>query len=154
MRAVYSGSFDPITFGHMDVIQRASNIFSNLSILIPRASEKNSLIASDVRKKIIDELYADNDRVEVIIFDGLLVDWMHNNSVNIIVRGIRDSVDMATEWRMAHCNKVLNSEIETLFLASSPMVSHISSTLVKEIIACEGDLSKFVPDSVAQILCQ
>ena len=152
MRAIYSGSFDPITYGHMDVIERASNIFSRVSILIPLVSDKNSLITPLERQHVIEEIYADNDRIDVIVFDGLLVDWMLENSASIIVRGIRDSVDMASEWRMAHCNKVLHSEIETLFLASSPTVSHISSTLVKEIIACGGDLSKFIPDAVVRLL--
>ena len=154
MQAVYPGSFDPITFGHMDVIQRAINIFDKITILIPNESIKAPLLTASARKELIERLYQEQPNVEVVLFDGLLVDWLRANNAKIIIRGIRDSVDMAAEWRMAHCNKVIDPAIETLFLASSPTVSHISSSLVREIIAYQGDLSEFVPEVVVKALAQ
>ncbi len=136
----------------MDVIGRATNIFDKISLLIPERSEKTKLLTVGARQAVINELYKNNEKVEVVMFNGLIVDWMQANAQTIIIRGIRDSVDMACEWRMAHCNKILHEKIETLFLASSPMVSHISSTLVREIVACGGDLSPFVPKVVANAL--
>ena len=152
MKVVYPGSFDPITFGHIDVIKRASTIFSGVIIAIPAKSSKRSLLSPDTRYEIINKYYADNPAVNVVIFDGMLVDWMRLNQYKTIVRGIRDGADMAQEWRMAHCNKNLDSAVETLFLAASPTVSHISSSLVREVIDFGGDVTKFIPEQVANYL--
>ena len=148
--AIYPGTFDPITFGHMDVVKRATGIFSSVIIAIPDISVKNNLLEISKRAEIINQLYQDNDSVSVEVFSGLLVDWMTVNGHKIIVRGFRDSVDMANEWRMAHCNQVLSKSIETLFLAASPEVSHISSSLVREVILCGASIKPFVPSIVAE----
>lgn len=154
MIAVYPGCFDPITFGHMDVIDRSLKVFDTLVVALPEISDKVSLMSVSQRLDLLNKVYGKNSRVEVACFPGLLVDWMQEHGYGLLVRGIRDSVDMANEWRMAHCNKVLSDSIETFFLASSPSVSHISSTLVRQIIACGGDIKPFVPAVVAETFGQ
>lgn len=134
----------------MDIISRGLKVFQFLTIALPSVTEKNSLLSVDVRIQLLQQVYQNEPRVKVKLFDGLLVDWMHESGNSILLRGIRDSVDMANEWRMAHCNKVMNNKIETFFLASSPAVSHISSTLVRQVIACGGDIRPFVPSAVQE----
>jgi len=152
MKVVYPGSFDPITFGHIDVIKRSNLIFSEVIIAIPAKSSKKSLLSPDTRCEIINNYYENNPAINAVIFDGMLVDWMREHHYRTIIRGIRDGADMAQEWRMAHCNKNLDYTVETLFLAASPTVSHISSSLVREVIDFAGDVTQFIPEQVASYL--
>lgn len=149
---VYPGRFDPVTLGHIDIIKRSSHLFGQVIVAVSGDSEKSSFWQLEQRVAVMEDACQAIGNVKVESFSGLLSDWMVAQGMNYIVRGIRDSVDMSVEWRMAHSNRVLNREIETLFLASSPEVSHISSTLVRQIITSGGDVSAFVPGSVLACL--
>ena len=145
---VYPGRFDPLTLGHMDIINRASTLFPNVVVAVASCSDKSRLWTLEKRISVIQKACQSIANIQVIGFDGLLAEWVAEHGWYYIIRGIRDSVDMSVEWRMAHNNRVLNPQLETLFLASSPEVSHISSTLVRDIIASQGDLQTFVPPAV------
>ena len=145
---VYPGRFDPPTLGHLDIIARAVELFGHVVVAVSQDAGKSSFWSLEQRLQALTQATCDFDRVSVLPFSGLLVDWMAAKHFSCIVRGIRDSVDMSVEWRMAHSNRVLNQHIETVFLASSPEVSHISSTLVRQVIASGGDVSHFVPKEI------
>ena len=145
---VYPGRFDPPTLGHLDIIARSIDLFGHLVITVAEDFGKSSLWSTEQRLEVLSEACQGYQNISVLPFSGLLVDWMSEQGFHTIVRGIRDSVDMSVEWRMAHSNRVLNHKIETVFLASSPSVSHISSTLVRQVIASGGDVGHFVPKAV------
>lgn len=144
-RAVYPGSFDPITFGHLDIIERSAKMVDELVIAVLRNSAKNSLFSLDERVNMIRELTKDLPNVEVETFDGLLVDYMSQIDANIIVRGLRAVTDFEYELQIAQMNHVLNEKAETIFLITNLKYSYLSSSLVKEIASYGGDISKFVP---------
>ena len=142
---VYPGRFDPATRGHLDLIVRAQHLFTHVIVAVSEDSGKSSFWSLAQRLEVMRAVCTSMPAVTVLPFSGLLVDWVASQNATCIVRGIRDSVDMSVEWRMAHSNRVLNANIETVFLASSPEVSHISSTLVRQVMASGGDVSAFVP---------
>lgn len=144
-RAVYPGSFDPITFGHLDIIERSAKMVDELVIAVLRNSAKNSLFSLDERVNMIRELTKDLPNVKVESFDGLLVDYMSQIDANIIVRGLRAVTDFEYELQIAQMNHVLKEEAETIFLITNLKYSYLSSSLVKEIASYGGDISKFVP---------
>lgn len=144
-RAVYPGSFDPITFGHLDIIERSAKMVDELVIAVLRNSAKNSLFSLDERVNMIRELTKDLPNVKVETFDGLLVDYMSQIDANIIVRGLRAVTDFEYELQIAQMNHVLKENVETIFLITNLKYSYLSSSLVKEIASYGGDISKFVP---------
>lgn len=144
-RAVYPGSFDPITFGHLDIIERSAKMVDELVIAVLRNSAKNSLFSLDERVNMIRELTKDLPNVRVETFDGLLVDYMSQIDANIIVRGLRAVTDFEYELQIAQMNHVLKENVETIFLITNLKYSYLSSSLVKEIASYGGDISKFVP---------
>lgn len=144
-RAVYPGSFDPITFGHLDIIERSAKMVDELVIAVLRNSAKNSLFSLDERVNMIRELTKDLPNVKVETFDGLLVDYMSQIDANIIVRGLRAVTDFEYELQIAQMNHVLKDNVETIFLITNLKYSYLSSSLVKEIASYGGDISKFVP---------
>lgn len=144
-RAVYPGSFDPITFGHLDIIERSAKMVDELVIAVLRNSAKNSLFSLDERVNMIRELTKDLPNVRVETFDGLLVDYMSQIDANIIVRGLRAVTDFEYELQIAQMNHVLKDNVETIFLITNLKYSYLSSSLVKEIASYGGDISKFVP---------
>ena len=144
-RAIYPGSFDPMTFGHLDIIERSSKIVDELVIGVLNNSAKNSLFSLDERVSMIKEMTKDFPNVTVGSFDGLLVDYMRDIGATIIIRGLRAVTDFEYELQIAQSNHVQNPEIETIFLTTNLQYSYLSSTIVKEFASYGGDISKFVP---------
>ena len=144
-RAIYPGSFDPITFGHQDIIERSSAIFDELIVGVLNNSAKNSLFSLSERVSMLRELTKDISNVKVDSFDGLLVDYMKKSGATIIVRGLRAVTDFEYELQIAQTNHVENPEVETVFLTTNLKYSYLSSSVVREFAAYGGDISKFVP---------
>ena len=144
-RAIYPGSFDPLTLGHLDMIKRSAKIVDELVIGVLNNSAKNSLFSLDERVSMIKEMTESMPNVTVASFDGLLVDYMKEINATIIVRGLRAVTDFEYELQIAQTNHVENPEVETIFLTTSLQYSYLSSTVVKEFASYGGDISKFVP---------
>lgn len=150
MKAIYPGTFDPITNGHLDVIKRAIKIFQSITIGVARNAEKNPLFTEEKRKKMIEEVLVENKikNVEVKIFSGLLVDFASEVKAGVIIRGLRAVSDFEYEFQMACVNNRLNHELETIFLPASEDMHFISSRFIKSIALLKGDVSQFVPQEV------
>ena len=144
-RAIYPGSFDPLTLGHLDMIKRSAKIVDELVIGVLNNSAKNSLFSLDERVSMIKEMTESMPNVTVASFDGLLVDYMKEINATIIVRGLRAVTDFEYELQIAQTNHVENPEVETIVLTTSLQYSYPSSTIVKEFASYGGDISKFVP---------
>lgn len=144
-RAIYPGSFDPLTLGHVDMIERASKIVDELVVGVLNNSAKNSLFSLEERVSMIKEITESMPNVTVASFDGLLVDYMKEIDATIIVRGLRAVTDFEYELQIAQTNHVENPKVETVFLTTSLQYSYLSSTIVKEFASYGGDISKFVP---------
>lgn len=151
-RAIYPGSFDPITFGHLDMIERSAKIVDELVIGVLNNSAKNSLFSVEERVSMIKEMTKDWKNVTVASFDGLLVDFMKQIQATIIIRGLRAVTDFEYELQIAQANHVQNSEIETIFLTTDLRYSYLSSTIVKEFASYGGDISKFVPERFIDLI--
>jgi pantetheine-phosphate adenylyltransferase len=151
-KAIYPGTFDPITNGHIDIITRASRIFPELVIAVASNSAKNPYLSLSIRIKLIQEAVGHLPGVSVIGFNTLLIDFVHQQKAGIILRGLRAVNDFEYEFQLAGMNRKLAKEIETLFLTPSEHLMFISSTLVREISSLSGDVSQFVPASVVQAL--
>lgn len=149
-RGIYPGSFDPITFGHLDIIERSSKIVDELVVGVLNNSAKNSLFSVEERVSMIEEMVADFPNVKVASFDGLLVDFMKEIDATIIIRGLRAVTDFEYEIQIAQSNHVQNPDVETIFLTTNLQYSYLSSTIVKEFASYGGDISKFVPEQFIQ----
>lgn len=152
--AVYPGSFDPITSGHVDIINRISSLYVQVTVLIAQSSQKQSLFSAQERKVLIEKSLSHLKNVSVEIFDGLTVEYMRKNKAQVIVRGLRAVVDFEYEMTMANMNKKLAPEIETLLVFASPEYYYISSRGVKELAANHASLKDLVPDVVAKALAE
>ena len=150
--AIYPGSFDPFTNGHMDIVHRGLEIFDNVIIAAARNSEKNSLFSLAERVDMITELVADNPRVKVETFDGLLVDYVIAKEARVILRGLRAVTDFEFEFQLAQMNHIVQDKVETLFMMTSPACAYLSSSIVKEVGRLNGDIRSFVPPLVADRL--
>lgn len=148
--AVFPGSFDPITLGHYDIIERASRLFDKIIIAIGQNSQKKYMFSLEQRKEFIKKSFEKFPNVEVDSFDGLTVEYCRKKNVNFIIRGLRNPADFQFEKAIAHVNRTLTLEnkIETIFLLTSSSKSFISSSIVREIISYGGDYTLFVPDAV------
>lgn len=144
-KAIYPGSFDPVTFGHLDMIQRSAAIVDELIVGVLNNSAKNSLFSVNERVSMLKELTKDIPNVKIDSFDGLLVDYMRNNGATIIVRGLRAVTDFEYELQIAQTNHVEYPEVETIFLTTNLKYSYLSSSVVREFAAYGGDISQFVP---------
>lgn len=149
-RAVYPGSFDPITFGHIDIIERSAKMVDELVIAVLRNSAKNALFSLEERVNMIKEITKNLPNVRVETFDGLLVDYMRQIDATIIIRGLRAVTDFEYELQIAQMNHVLKEDAETIFLMTNLQYSYLSSSLVKEIASYGGDISKFVPNELIE----
>ena len=144
-KAIYPGSFDPVTNGHVDMIERASKIVDELVVGVLNNSAKNSLFSLDERVSMLKEITKDMPNVTVASFDGLLVDFMEKIDATIIVRGLRAVTDFEYELQIAQSNHRVNPKIDTVFLTTNVKYSYLSSTIVKEYASYGGDISLFVP---------
>lgn len=152
--AVYTGSFDPMTLGHLDVITRASKLFKKVIVAVGEARGKAPLFTTAERLDLLRATTRDLGNVEVASFTGLAVDFAARQGPVALVRGLRSATDFAYEMQMAGMNHALKPAIDTVFLPTSPLFSHISSTLAKEIAHHGGDLTLLVPPLVAQKLSE
>ena len=153
--AIYPGSFDPITFGHMDIIDRASGLFDKVIIAIAKSETKSPLFSLDDRIKLAKTIYKDNEKVEVIGFPRqLTVDVAKEHGACAIIRGLRAVSDFEYEFQLADMNRRLAPEVESVFLTPANHLSYISSTLIREIASLGGDISEFVDPAVAEALQQ
>ncbi len=151
--AIYPGSFDPITFGHMDIIDRASGLFDKIIIAIAKSETKNPLFSLEDRIKLANTIYKDNDKVDVIGFPRqLTVDVAKEHNARAIIRGLRAVSDFEYEFQLATMNRSLAPDIESIFLTPKESLIYVSSSLIKEICDLKGDISKFVHPSVEQAL--
>ena len=146
--AVYPGSFDPITNGHLDIIKRASRIYDKLIVGVLDNSSKKPMFSSEERKRMIDEAISDLPNVSCDVFSGLLVDFAKIKGANVIVKGLRTVSDFEYEFQMALLNKALNPEYETMFMMTDSKYSYISSSMVKEVAKYKGELDGLVPKNV------
>ena len=152
--AVYPGSFDPLTNGHVDIITRGARIFDSIIVAILINAEKAPLFGMDERLEIATEVFTDLPNVEVDTFDGLLVDYVERRRAQVIVRGLRAVSDFEFEFQMALMNRRLNGKIETVFMMPAEQYSYISSRLIKEVFALGGRVHGLVPDMVEERLRQ
>ena len=148
-KAIYPGSFDPITFGHLDIIDRCSKIYDKLIVgVIKENNNKKFLFDEFQRKEMIETLVSRFSNVEVKVFDSLLVDFAVKENSKIIIRGLRALSDFEYEFQMALMNRKLNDDISTLFMMPHEKFTHISSSLLKEVIALNGDVSDYAPEFI------
>ncbi len=152
--AVYPGSFDPPTNGHLDVMQRAGKLAGTLYVAVATNMSKEPLFTADERVKLLEQVTADMPHVKVDRFDGLLVDYAKKVGASAIFRGLRAVSDFEYEFQMALTNRRLDVELETLFLMPSQDYSYLSSQIIKEVARLGGDLTPFVPPQVAALMKQ
>jgi len=150
--AVYPGSFDPVTNGHIDVIKRALVFVDKVVVAVSDYSRKNLLFTTEERVNLIKAVYQGNERIEVDRFKGLLVNYIRKKGINLVIRGLRAVSDFEYEFQMVLANRKLDSNIETVFLMPGEEFFFISSSLVKEIASLKGDVSGMVPEIVAKAL--
>ena len=151
-RAIYPGTFDPMTKGHVDLIERACQLFDEIVIAIAASEAKNPLFTLDERIQIAEKIFEGNDKVKVIGFSGLLVNLAKDNDAKILIRGLRVVADFEYEFQLANMNRAMMPELESVFLTPKEQYSYISSSLVKEICKMGGDVSKFAdPISLSEL---
>lgn len=148
IRAIYPGSFDPVTLGHVDIIRRASQTVTELIVGVLNNGGKNPLFSIEERVEMLKEVTKDIPNVKVMSYSGLLVNVAKETNSTLIVRGLRAISDFDYELQMAQTNRKLNPDVETMFLATSLEYAYLSSTTVKEVAFFDGDISEFVPESV------
>ena len=148
LRAVYQGSFDPVTNGHLDIIRRSRCLADELIVGVLNNKAKTPLFSVEERVKMLKEMTKNMTGVKVVPFEGLLVDFAKEMSAGIVVRGLRAVTDFEYELQMAQTNNKLSPELETVFLTTSLEYSYLSSTIVKEVAAFGGDISQFVPETI------
>lgn len=152
--AIYPGSFDPLTNGHLDIISRGLEIFDTVIVAVACNNEKSGLFSISERIDMINQLVADNPRIQVETFTGLLVDYVVSKKARVILRGLRAVTDFEFEFQLAQMNRTVCEQVETLFMMTSPDCAYLSSSIVKEVGRLKGDISKFVPPLVADKLME
>jgi pantetheine-phosphate adenylyltransferase len=153
-RAVYPGTFDPVTYGHLDVIKRGSKIFDELVVAVGHNPLKDPLFTINERMDMISKNTKNISNIKVDSFKGMLIDYMKEMQTNVILRGIRTVSDFEYEFQRALTNRVLKTDIETVFIMTSQEYSFLNSSLIKEAVSLGGDISKFVPSDVEKLLQQ
>lgn len=152
MNAIFSGSFDPITLGHLDIIRRAATLFDTLTVVLCHNAEKHAMFSLDARKKMLTAATADLPNVSVDICEGLLAAYTEAHNIAVIVRGVRDAADMPYEMMLSTINRGLRNHPETVFLPSKPEHSHISSSFVREMIRYQEPLEAILPATILPLI--
>ena len=150
LRAIYPGSFDPVTNGHLDVIRRSSKMVDELIVGVLNNNAKMPLFSVEERVRMLKEVTKDIPNVRIYPFDGLLIDFAAKMEAGVVIRGLRAITDFEYELQMAQTNHKLASDVETVFLTTNLQYSYLSSTTVKEVAAFGGDISQFVPEYIEQ----
>ena len=153
-RAVYPGTFDPMTMGRVDLVNRASKLFDSVIIAIASSDSKKPMFSLEERIEIGNKIFADDPKVEVVGFSGLLVNFAKENDANILIRGLRVVADFEYEFQLANMNRAMSPDIESVFLTPKEEYSYISSSLVKEIATMGGDVTRFVDPVTLEALNQ
>jgi pantetheine-phosphate adenylyltransferase len=146
--AVFPGTFDPITKGHVDIVDRGSLLFDKVIVAVGINSKETTLFTLEKRMRWIEETFAHNVKVEVMSYEGLTVDFCRKVNAKFILRGLRNGTDFDYESHIGQLNKALSEDIETIFVLSSPELSYISSTLVRDLIVHQGNYAPFLPEAV------
>ena len=154
LRAIYPGSFDPVTYGHMDIIKRSSNITDELIVGVLNNNAKMPLFSVEERVNILEKATKDMENVEIKAFKGLSVNFARENHAQVIVRGLRAVTDFEYELQMAQTNRVLAPDVDTVFLTTSLEYAYLSSTILKEVAHFGGDLSKFAPAEITDAVIE
>lgn len=149
LRGIYPGSFDPVTFGHVDIIKRASRIADELIVGVLNNNAKMPLFSVEERVRMLKDVTKDIPNVKIIPFEGLLIECAHKVDAKLVIRGLRAIPDFEYELQMSQTNHKLEPDIETIFLTTSLEYSYLSSSTVREVAAFGGDISQFVPETVA-----
>ncbi len=144
-RALYAGTFDPFTNGHLDIVQRATGLFDELTLLVAVSPTKKPTLSQERRVELLEELFKHEKKIKVDSWDGLVVEYARQHKIGHIVRGLRPTGDFEVEFQMASMNRKINSQLDTVFLMTSEKLYYISSSLVKEVWQHNGDISIFVP---------
>ncbi len=152
--AIYPGSFDPITKGHLDILKNASGIFDKVIIAVARNGEKKGFLSTEERVELIKKSIVGLDNVEVDAFEGLTIEYAKKRGAEILIRGLRAVSDFEYEMQLSQTNSALCDEIKTVFLTTKPKYNFISSSTIREILQNNGDISKFVPQAVNEYLTQ
>ena len=150
--AVYPGSFDPITYGHLDIINRGLKVFDEVAVAVACNSQKNSLFTFDERVALIRDVLKDEGRVTVDTFTGLLIDYVSARQAHVIIRGLRAISDFEYEFQIAQMNSCIGKGVETLFMMTSLQYGYLSSSIVKEVCSLNGNIDGFVPPEVKAAL--
>ncbi len=148
-RAIYPGTFDPVTFGHLDIIKRSANLFDELIVGVLNNTSKSPLFSVEERVNMLKETTKDIATIRVESFRGLLVDFVKETDASVVVRGLRAITDFEYELQLAQTNHVLYPIVDTMFLTAKLEYSYLSSTIVREVATFGGDISKFVPEEIA-----
>lgn len=151
-KAIYPGSFDPITNGHLDILDRSLSLFSEVTIVVAGAGHKNPLFTPEERVELIREVTCQRKGVKVERWSGLIMDYARTNKISAVIRGLRAASDFEYEFMMASMNKQLNADVETLFMMTAQNLYFVSSTMIKELFHYGGDISPYVPDAVVSRL--
>ena len=152
-RSIYPGSFDPVTFGHLDVIRRAASIFDELTVSVLNNTQKTPLFSVEERVRILEEATKEMPNVKVDSFSGLLINYAREKDVHVVIRGLRAITDFEYELQIAQTNRKLsNGGLDTIFLTTSLEYAYLSSSSVKEIAEFHGDISQCVPEFVARLV--
>lgn len=152
MKVLYPGSFDPVTFGHLDIINRCAEKFEEVTVAVLKNSSKKGIFSIEERIELLKETTKDLPNVKIDTFSGLLIDYAKLNEINIVIKGLRAVSDFEYEMQMALANKKLYNELETFFMVSSSKYSFLSSSIVKEVAILGGNVSCFVPKVVENAL--
>lgn len=150
--AVYPGSFDPITYGHLDIINRGLKVFDEIIVAVACNSQKNALFSFDERVDLISQVIKDKQRVTVDTFTGLLIDYVASRKAHVVIRGLRAISDFEYEFQIAQMNSCISQNVETLFMMTSLQYGYLSSSIVKEVCSLKGNIDGFVPPEVKAAL--
>lgn len=151
-KAVYPGSFDPVTFGHLDIIERSARMSDHLILAVLNNNSKTPLFSVEERVNMLKSITRQWPNVEVKSFGGLLVDFVRANQADVVIRGLRAVTDFEYEMQIAQTNRVIEPEVDTVFLTTNLKYSYLSSSIVKEIAAYGGEINAFVPEEIAEII--
>ena len=151
-KVIFPGTFDPFTLGHYDILTRLTNLFDEVYIAVAVNTEKDPVFTLDERKEMIKIVTQKNPKINVVAFEGLATEFMKNNDINVLARGIRDTYDLLHESRISRMNKMLYPEMETIFLHTAEGYAYISSSLIKEILRFKGSIEGLVPESLIDII--